>query len=90
MTPPRRLAHLNRGSFLRSVANMSKEDIARPIRDALASIAPEADNKPLDPDAISATRWDLDSRDLLNFVIALHEASGVGISRRKTIRHSQA
>jgi acyl carrier protein len=61
---------------------MSKEDIANLVRRALISVAPEAENQPLDPAADFRDQMDLDSMDFLNFVIALHEATGIDIPER--------
>lgn len=52
------------------------------VRDALADIAPEADLTTLDPDAPLQDVLDLDSVDMLSFVTALHEATGVDIPER--------
>lgn len=61
---------------------MSKEDIADRVRSALISVAPEAEGQPLDPDADFRDQMDLDSMDFLNFVIALHETTGIDIPER--------
>jgi acyl carrier protein len=54
-------------------------DIAR---NALSDIAPEADLGRLAPDAALQEALDLDSMDFLDFVAALHEATGVDIPER--------
>ena len=46
---------------------------------ALGEIAPEADLAALKPDVAFRDQLDLDSMDLLNFVIGLHAALGVEI-----------
>jgi len=58
---------------------MSNQDIADLVRGALASVAPEAEGQPLDADTDFRDQMDLDSMDFLNFVIALHEATGIDI-----------
>jgi acyl carrier protein len=73
---------IGRGSCSRSVMIMSKEDIANLVRSALISVAPEVENQPLDPDADFRDQMDLDSMDFLNFIIALHEASGVDLPEK--------
>jgi acyl carrier protein len=45
----------------------------------LGQIAPEADLSALDPDLEFREQLDVDSMDLLNFVIGVHEATGVEI-----------
>jgi acyl carrier protein len=61
---------------------MSNEEIADLVRAALASVAPEAENQPLDPATDFRDQIDLDSMDFLNFIIALHEATGVDIPEK--------
>lgn len=52
------------------------------VRHALADVAPEADLATLDPAASLQDALDLDSMDFLNFVTALHDATGVDIPER--------
>jgi acyl carrier protein len=59
-----------------------RADVDALVRDALAEIAPEADLSALDPEASLQEVLDLDSMDFLNFVTALHEATGVDIPER--------
>ena len=61
---------------------MSNEEIGDLVRGALASVAPEVENQPIDPDQDFRDQMDLDSMDFLNFVIALHEATGIDIPER--------
>ena len=68
---------------------MSRDEIANLVRGALTSVAPESENQPIDPEVDFREQMDLDSMDFLNFIIALHEATG-SISRRKTTRNSPA
>jgi acyl carrier protein len=49
------------------------------IRDVLGGIAPEAADAPLGGDADLRETLDLDSMDFMNFVIGLHERTGVDI-----------
>ena len=49
------------------------------IRDALATIAPEADLDDVAPDEDLAEALDLDSMDFLNFLIAIAKSTGVEI-----------
>jgi acyl carrier protein len=54
-------------------------DVDGAIRDALASIAPEADLDLLEPDEGLQDALDLDSMDFLNFLIAVAQATGVEV-----------
>ena len=46
---------------------------------ALASIAPEADLSGIDPHADLRDQLDLDSMDILNLAVALHDRLGIDI-----------
>jgi acyl carrier protein len=61
---------------------MSNESVADLVRGALISVAPEAEDQMLDPEVNFRDQLDLDSMDFLNFVIALHEATGVDLPER--------
>jgi acyl carrier protein len=61
---------------------MSREEIADLVRGALTSVAPESESQPIEPDAEFRDQMDLDSMDFLNFIIALHEATGIDIPER--------
>jgi acyl carrier protein len=61
---------------------MTREEIATLVRGALASVAPESENQTIDPEADFRDQFDIDSMDFLNFVIALHEATGLQIPER--------
>jgi acyl carrier protein len=61
---------------------MNDADLNRIVRTVLAQIAPEADLETLDPDADLHMELDIDSMDFLNFVIGLHEATGVEVPER--------
>lgn len=49
------------------------------IFDVLASIAPEADPSAISENENMREAFDLDSMDFLNFIIALHERTGLPI-----------
>jgi acyl carrier protein len=49
------------------------------MRDALATIAPEADLDDVAPDEDLSDALDLDSMDFLNFLIAIGKSTGVEI-----------
>ena len=52
------------------------------LRRLLGDIAPDADPTALDPDDDVRDALDLDSVDFLNFVVAVHDATGVDIAER--------
>jgi acyl carrier protein len=55
------------------------EDLRETVLRILGELAPEADMSGLDPDVRIRDQLDLDSMDFLNFLIAVHEATGVDI-----------
>jgi acyl carrier protein len=61
---------------------MSTEKIADLVRGALTSVAPESADQPIDSEVDFREQMDLDSMDFLNFIIALHEATGIDIPER--------
>jgi acyl carrier protein len=52
---------------------MTKDEIKEKVLRALGKIAPEADLTRLKPNQPVRDQLDIDSMDLLNFVIALHQ-----------------
>lgn len=58
---------------------MTAEEIRDLVLETMAGIAPEADLKQLDPDIGFRDQLDIDSMDFLNFIIAVHERTGVEI-----------
>jgi acyl carrier protein len=58
---------------------MTDLELTAMIRDVLGGIAPEADFAALKDDDDLRETLDLDSMDFLNFVIALHERTGIDI-----------
>jgi acyl carrier protein len=52
------------------------------VRAVLHQVAPEADLDHVGPDDTLREALDLDSIDFLNFVVGLHEATGVEIPER--------
>ncbi|WDT75574.1 MAG: phosphopantetheine-binding protein [Candidatus Manganitrophus sp.] len=60
-------------------AKRTREEIKEIILKALGGIAPEADLTQLKPDLNFREQLDIDSMDLLNIMIALHEAFKVEI-----------
>jgi acyl carrier protein len=58
---------------------VTQDEIRATALRVLGEIAPEADLDALKPDLPFRAQLDLDSMDLLNFVVALHAALGVDI-----------
>jgi acyl carrier protein len=58
---------------------MTRDEIQDVVRRTLGEIAPEADLSTLEPNVSFRDQLDVDSMDLLNFVIALHVALHVDI-----------
>ena len=58
---------------------MIEEEIRSTVLRILGEIAPEAEPARIDPDASLRDQLDLDSMDILNIMIALHEALHVDI-----------
>jgi acyl carrier protein len=58
---------------------MTEQDLTTVVRQALARVAPETAATDIDPAVPIREQCDLDSMDFLNFVIALHKATGVNV-----------
>ncbi len=58
---------------------MRDDEIKALIVNELAKIAPEVDTNDIDPAGDLREQIDLDSMDILNLMIAIHEATGVDI-----------
>lgn len=58
---------------------MSDSDIGTTVRGLLQTMRPEIDVSTLPGDADIREELDIDSMDFLDFVIAVHEATGVDI-----------
>lgn len=61
---------------------MTNEELGGTVLQLLGNIAPEADPAALRPDVSFRDQLDIDSMDLLNFVISLHKHFGVEIPER--------
>jgi acyl carrier protein len=61
---------------------MTHDEILERLLGILQELAPEADVRGLDPDVRVRDQLDIDSMDLLNFVIAVDERFGVDIPER--------
>ena len=58
---------------------MTRDEIRKAVVQALTSVAPEIDPQALQADTVLRQELDLDSMDLLNVMIALHESLGVEV-----------
>ena len=58
---------------------MTRDEVRVTVLRVLGEIAPEADLASLKPDVGFREQLDLDSMDVLNFVVGLHTALGVEI-----------
>ena len=58
---------------------MTKDEIRATVLRVLGDIAPEADPASLKPDVDLREQLDLDSMDILNFVVGLHAALGLDV-----------
>ncbi|HET6965444.1 MAG TPA: phosphopantetheine-binding protein [Acidimicrobiales bacterium] len=61
---------------------MSREEALGLMRAVLRQVAPEADLDDVGPDESLREALDLDSMDFLNFVIGVHERTGIEIPER--------
>jgi acyl carrier protein len=58
---------------------VTAEEVRSAVLRALSEVAPEADAAALRPDVDLREQLDIDSMDFLNFVIGIHERTGVDI-----------
>jgi acyl carrier protein len=58
---------------------MTSDEIRAAVLRVLGEIAPEADLAALEPDVDLRQQLDLDSMDILNFVVGIHTALGIDI-----------
>jgi acyl carrier protein len=61
---------------------MNELDIRAVVAQALDEVAPGADIEAIDADEDFVYELDIDSMDFLNFVIAVHERTGIDIPER--------
>lgn len=61
---------------------MNEDELRGALLDALGEIAPEIDPAGVDPDAGLADQLEIDSIDLLNLVVSVHERTGIEIPER--------
>jgi len=65
---------------------MNEAEIRRAVLEALGEVAPEADLAVLRDEVDLRDQLDVDSMDYLNFIIGLHERTGVDIPERDYAR----
>jgi acyl carrier protein len=58
---------------------VTRDEIRNAVLRALTSVAPEIDPGAVRPGAVLRQEFDLDSMDVLNFVIALHASLGIAV-----------
>jgi acyl carrier protein len=58
---------------------MTRDEAMDIMRDVLHLVAPEADVEEVGPEEVMAEAFDLDSLNFLNFMIGLHERTGIEI-----------
>ena len=58
---------------------MTRDELRAQVLDALGGVAPEADLGALRGNVALRDQLDLDSMDFLNFLVAVHERTGVEI-----------
>ncbi|NKK70997.1 acyl carrier protein [Rhizobium leguminosarum bv. viciae] len=61
---------------------MNDADILKLVTQAFFSVAPDLQGEPIAADETFREQFEFDSMDFLNFVIALHRASGVEIPEK--------
>ena len=61
---------------------MTRDELRSTVLEALGNIAPDADVAHLAPDRDLREALDIDSMDFLNFMVAIHEATGVEVPER--------
>ncbi|HKI56809.1 MAG TPA: phosphopantetheine-binding protein [Trueperaceae bacterium] len=60
----------------------SESEMRELVIDLLSHVAPEADAGAIDPDAGIQDQLDIDSIDFLNFIMAVHEKTGIDVPER--------
>ena len=58
---------------------MNEQDIIELVRQSLFSIAPEFEEEEIEAEVAFRDQFDVDSMDFLNFIIVLHEVTGIDI-----------
>lgn len=58
---------------------MTEAELTALVRETLYGVAPDIEGQEIDPDKTFRDQFEIDSMDLLNFVIALHKSTGVDV-----------
>ena len=58
---------------------MTEKEIVDLVHRTLFTIAPEYEGEEIEPGSAFRDQFEIDSMDFLNFIIAMHEATGVDI-----------
>ncbi|MHA1559767.1 MAG: acyl carrier protein [Alphaproteobacteria bacterium] len=58
---------------------MIDSEIDTLVKKALFDVAPDLEGEPVEQNATFRDQFEIDSMDFLNFVIAVHEATGIDI-----------
>jgi acyl carrier protein len=61
---------------------MSETELSEIVTRCLFGVAPDLEGQPIDPDETFREQFEIDSMDFLNFIIALHKATGVDIPEK--------
>lgn len=61
---------------------MNEEGLRAVLVKALTDVAPEVQEERIDPDADLAEQLEIDSMDLLNVVVSIHEQTGIDVPER--------
>jgi len=61
---------------------MSDDELKELVTRALFEVAPDLEGEAIEPEESFRDQFEIDSMDLLNFIIRLHEATGVDIPEK--------
>jgi acyl carrier protein len=61
---------------------MTDAELAELVKSTLVKVAPDLEGEQFAADEAFREQFEIDSMDLLNFVIALHKATGIDIPER--------
>jgi len=60
----------------------SESELRSTVLELLSQVAPDSDPNAIDPDASIQDQLDIDSIDFLNFIMSVHERTGIDIAER--------
>ena len=61
---------------------MNEQQLREVVIEALTQVAPDAEPAAIDPSGDLAEQLDIDSMDFLNFIVGIHERTGIEIPER--------